>query len=144
MNTRRLCQTLIFRRIPNSRLKPLLHDAAHRPTRFVGAASAANRNHDIVKSCLFRLSAMKTTAIAAISDVVSRLPGTAVSLARISHQDHGSRRRTKPACLTRWTSPHLIFESTKHFAQSAIHKVIPLLRKMLCGSRSRRDHLVPG
>ena len=34
-------------------------------------------------------------------------------LARISHQDHGSRRKMKPACLTRWTSPHLIFESTK-------------------------------
>jgi hypothetical protein len=64
-------------------------------------------------------------------------------LARISHQDHGSRRRTKPACLTRWTSPHLIFESTKDFTQSAIHKVIPLLRKILCGSKSRRDHLVP-
>ena len=90
-----------------------------------------------------------------------------IFLARISHQDHGSRRRSKPACLTRWTSPHLIFESTKHFAQSEIHSVIPLLRKILCDksvwngfgpqgdpegvkyrdvfhqSKSLRDHLAP-
>ena len=65
-------------------------------------------------------------------------------LTRISHQDHGSRRRMEPACLTRWTSPHLIFESTKDFAQSAIHIVITLLRKILCESKSRRDHLAPG
>ena len=88
-------------------------------------------------------------------------------LARISHQDYGRRRRMEPACLTRWTSPHLIFESTKHFAQSEIHPVIPLLRKILCDksvwngfgphgdpggvkyrdvfhqSKSLRDHLAP-
>ena len=66
------------------------------------------------------------------------------TLTRICHQDHGSRRRPKPACLTRWTSPQLIFESTKNFAQSEIHKVIPLLRKILCASKSRRDHPAPG
>ena len=71
------------------------------------------------------------------NDAVCILQG----LTRISHQDHG--RRTEPAGLTRWTSPHLIFESTKYFAQSAIHAVIPLLRKILCESKSRRDHLVP-
>ena len=39
--------------------------------------------------------------------------------------------------------PSLDFECTKPFAQSAIHKVIPLLRKILCTSKSRRDHLAP-
>ncbi len=70
-------------------------------------------------------------------------PGEKCGLARISHQDHGSRRRMEPACLTRWTSPHLIFESTKHFTQSEIHSVIPLLRKILCEPKSLRDHLAP-
>ena len=95
-------------------------------------------------------------------------------LALHSNRSYGYAFRSR-AALTN-TSPHVLpggemiaprFESTKDFAQSEIHKVIPLLRKILCDksvgngfgpqsdpegvkyrdvfhqSKSLRDHLAP-
>jgi hypothetical protein len=39
------------------------------------------------------------------------------------------------------TSPHLFFESTENFLNSAIHTVIPLLQKIPCKSKALRDDL---
>ena len=64
-----------------------------------------------------------------------------VAIATLSLQSGAYEHQ--PAGITSWASPHLIFESTAHFAQSAIHAVIALLRKMRCESKSRRDHLAP-
>ncbi len=37
------------------------------------------------------------------------------------------------------TGPHLFFESTRYFLQSAIRTVIPLLQKIPCESKALRD-----
>ena len=47
----------------------------------------------------------------------------------------------QPAFLTGVTFPHLYFESTGHFLNSAIHTIIPLVQKNSRKSKALRDQL---